>query len=386
MEKITQEAINDLLTKATNSLAVTIYLPTHGSASPPHMTEDQIRLKNLVQQAAEMLGSKGEAGSRLARQLSDYQQELLNDRSFWESQASGVLICIGQDITRAFRLPIDTEEYVSVDNTFFLAPILGLRNDQQEYYVLYVAQKEPALLKGDMYGLYRTTIELPKSLIDALNIDEPNQKSEQAQSARGSSLNTSWHNGRGGAKDPASEDRARFLRMIDDIVYHATDHKLPLILAGVEDEVVEYRHLSKYPKILNGIIPGGHRGLNMNKLFTPAASIVKQEVIDSMHKEVLEDYSYTRGANPDRAADSEQAIAEAANEGRVDTLLMQFNTYTTDTIQDSRNARDRITFPDSKLAKLINELAVKVWSMSGRVINFNTRLPGNRLVAARLRY
>ncbi len=48
IEQITQTALTELLEAVPQSPAVTIYAPMHRAATPPNMTEDQIRFKNLV--------------------------------------------------------------------------------------------------------------------------------------------------------------------------------------------------------------------------------------------------------------------------------------------------------------------------------------------------
>jgi hypothetical protein len=386
MEKITKETVTELLEIHSSEPVVTIYAPMHKAAAPPNMTEDQIRFKNLVHKAGEQLKERA-GGKQLTSVLCEQLERLLEEREFWENQTEGLLLCASKDNLRMFHLPVDTEEYVAVDNTFHLAPVLGMLHDAREFYVLVVALHTPALFKGDIYGLFPTDLRLPETLEAGLNIDENNLKSEQGRSAGGSSQNTAGFNGRGGARDPREEDRLQFLRMIDKKVNDMADRSLPLILAGTDSETAEFRHLSKYPKILEKTVSGSFGGVSPHELFEPAYAIVREELVNADHQQAVADYEHMRGANPERAAHDKAAITEAAEQGRVDTLLAGMSRLTTDTASDNTAAVERITFPEDGLSVSINELAAKVWRMSGTVINLDaSQMPDGAPMVARLRY
>ncbi len=312
---------------------------------------------------------------------------LMADQNFWEHQSDGLLVCASAGQFRMFSLPIDTEEYVAVDDSYHVAPVLGILNDMQEFYVLSIAQHNPKLFKGNLYGLEDAGLELPGSVHAGLNIDENNQKSEQSQSAGGSSLNTAGFNGRGGARNPQEEDRMMFFRMIDKMIHDKTDTSLPLILAGIDAEVAEYRAISKHPQILEGSIAGSFRDAKPHDLFEPALAIIHQDVLQPHEEEAVAVFERLRGSNPLRVASNPEEIEAAAAAGRVDTLLMCMRRYTTDTVRDNKNAVMRITFPDKKLRNTANLLAQTVAKMSGKVINLDDRLmPHGASMAAILRY
>jgi hypothetical protein len=386
MEKITRQAMTELLAVQGTEPVVTMYIPMHKSAAPPHMNEDQIRFKNLTNQAIDTLKVRGDE-LKLAKQLSDTLEQVMNDPHFWESQTQGLLLCARAGNVRMFHLPVDTEEYVAVDTCFHLTPVLGLLHDAQAFYVLSVAQHNPKLYKGTMYGLEETTIKLPESIQAGLNIDESNQKSEQSLSAGGSSMNTNAFNGRGGARNPQEDDRARFFRMVDHIIMQKADRSLPLILAGIDAETVEYRTLSKYPTILTGVMSGNYEHGKLDEMFEAATAIVRRELVSPKHQQVIEDYQRMHATTADRTAHDSTAIREAAEQGRVGTLLLGMSRFTTDTVRDSDEAVTRITFPDGSFRDAVNNLALAVHNTSGEVIVLDeSKMPGASQVAAIYRY
>lgn len=387
MEELNREAVTELSRTNPRAPAVTIYLPTHRAATSPHMTEDQIRFKNLMTKAIGIIKNRDD-GRELEVYLTERLNELLEDRNFWEGQTEGLLLCARPGLFRMFRLPVDTEEYVAVADHFHLAPVFGVLQDMQEYYVLAIAQHAPALFKGDMYDLRPTDVALPETLKAGLNIDEVNAKTEQQASAVGSSMNTGGYNGRGGARNPAEEDRLRFWRMIDQIVAGKLDGKLPLILAGIESETVEYTGISKYPKLLKGAIHGSFSGAKPHDLFQPAIDIVRQELLNPMHDDVIAEYKRAKGQAPELAARDFAAIADAAEKGRIDKLLLADIRYTTDTVRDNTEPVPVITFPPEESAQAIHDIANQVWNASGRIVDIEAGHMPERgaLMLATLRY
>jgi hypothetical protein len=386
MQNITREAVEKLLSTNESQPAVTIYAPMHTTASPPHITENQIRIKNLINKACTDL-ERTDKTRQFARELHEMLDSLYDDLRFWEEQTPGLLICARPGAIQLFHLPIDTDEYVAVDNDYHLAPVLAILHENQSFYVLTIAQHMPKLFKGDRYGLQASNIQLPESVEAGLNIDETNQKSENQGSAVGSSINTGWFNGRGGARNPQEEDRMRFFRMIDGIVYSSIDRSLPVILAGIDAETVEYRSISKLPKILDNTIGGSFRDAKPDNIFEPAIAIIEKELISPAREAALEEYNRLEGANPDRTARDEKSIVEAADQGRIDKLLAMMGRYTTDSIRDTRAAVAKITFPEPAVSKKLNQLALQVWQMSGTIINLPaSQMPHGAPMVARLRY
>lgn len=385
MQKLTTATVQELLAVPTTP-KVTIYMPLETSAAPPNLSENQIRFKNLIHKAVEELGTVGDE-SKLGKVLCDKLDEVNGNPDFWKDKPSGILICAAPGFLEMYMLPIDTEEYVSVDDNFHLAPVFALLADNREFYLLAIARHNPKIYKGDMYGLSMMDIGLPVNINSGLNIDEPNQKSENQGSAVGTSMQTGWYNGRGGARDPIEADVARYQHLIDTTLLDNLDRSIPVILAGIDAETAEFKSISKYPKILHGTIAGSHSETHPEELFNKAWPIIHEELVQPMHDAALEEYSRLAGANPERVARDQDSINEAAEQGRIDKLLTSISRDTTDTVQDNMESVIRITFPEGGKSKSLNDLAMKVWQMSGKVIGLlPSQMPHNALMVARLRY
>lgn len=355
---LSKQAITDLLKQTSRAPAVTIYLPTHRAATGPHITEDQIRCKNLFRTANDILIQRGD-NSNLMGELSTQLGLLLENQQFWSRTSDGLLVCAAPGSIHMFYLPIDTEPYVAVDDTFHLAPIFSLISDVQDYYVLAVTQHEPALYKGSLNVLKLADITLPASVEVALNIDEQSPGDHQ-RSAEGT-------NGRAGSKDLADDDRRHFWRLLDNLINTQADTRLPLLLAGTASEVAEYRAASRYPRILDHSIAGSYGGADANSLATEAAEIIRKDLIEPFRQQTVLEYHRLKGEKPDRVAHELAAVRQAATTGRVGSLLISMLRFTTDTVRDSKVPLPVLSFPAGQDA--FHAIAQAVWQAGGRVVN-----------------
>lgn len=387
MEKITQKAMDELLEMPSQGPVVTIYAPMHKSASPPHMTEDQIRFKNLIHKAMELLPDNDEQATKLSKQLRQHLEKLLEDRRFWEIQNEGLLLCARQGMIRQFQLPLDTEEFVAAADTFYLAPVLGLLTTAPDFYVLAIAQNHPRLYEGDMYNLRPANIELPETLEASLLLDE-NPKDEHSVAASGPSMHTSAFNSRGGAHEYKHDTEvSRFFRMADRAITRGDKTGKPLIVAGTHPEVCVYKDISKYPRILSRTISGNYTNIPIEQLYQLAYAIAKDELVEPKRQEAIDTYKRLSGANPRRTASKLADIETAAEQGRVDTLILGMLRFTTDTVRDNRQPVMRITFLPDHIQQAIHRLALTVRYASGRILLADEAdMPNRSLMVAVLRY
>jgi hypothetical protein len=366
--------------------AVTIYLPTHRNASPAYKNEDEIRLKNLLYKAEDIFNASTDGRNFLPEFIDKIHQMLITTQPFFEKQTEGLLVCARPGLFNSFRLTIDVEEFISVDDQFHLAPIFGLINDLREYYVLVIAQHRPALYKGDNYGLYATNVELPLSLEAALKIDESGKNNKKQQfSYRG----TRGYNGRGGDKDIEANDKLKYWRLIDQTIMdnHQINKKLPLILAGIENEIFDYRELSKYPNILNIHIEGSYGGVNPHELFAKSW-IAMQDSISFEHNQLVEEYKELWGSSPGLVSSDLDSILSLASKGRVKKLLLGLMRNTADNIRESNDQLPLISFPSIEVDRTLNKIARAVMDTGGQIFNIDRKdMPvKDSLVLATMRY
>jgi hypothetical protein len=378
MQHITEESLHALIEHQLQGPAVTIYVPTHRYTTPPNMTEDQVRFKNLVSQAMERLHTMPKSAAVIAR-LQQEVPDLLDDATFWENQTEGFVMCAGDSHLTIMQLPYDTEAYVAVDTYYHLAPLFSIVAENKPYQVLTVMQHAPQLYEGDLYSIRATELALPSSVEAGLNLDEMNSKTEQGRSASGRSGSSAAFNGRGGAKNPHDEDLHRFFRAIDQLVMQQRNHAhpLPIVLAGTDRDVALYRDLSQYPNLVTSHIRINQGGEKNHELLAAAIGAIRESVTLPEQRAVVAEYVRLHGANPSRTADTITSVSTAAKSGR----------FTTDTVNDTITPVIRLSFPASD-DKAIQAAATQVWQQRGTVINLDdARMPDHSTpMVARLRY
>ena len=379
--------VEELLTDETRAPAVTIYLPTHLDASPPNQSEDEIRAKNLLNKAVSIMDTRDDSRN-YKKEFTESFEPLLASPNKFEHQTAGLLVCSRPGRFAIYHLPLDSEEYVAVSDQYHLAPVFGIINDLREYYILILAQQYPILYQGDFYGVYKSDIKLPSSLKVALNIDETGKENEQQRSAYGGVRGTYGFNGRGGDKNPAENERMRFWRMIDQALMKHGDRKRPLIIAGIASEISEYLAHSHYPQILKHHIEGNFSGSNPIDLYRLAMNVIRHELLNPYHDRVIEEYKGLNGQAPHLTADNFAAIADAAEKGRVDKLLVSSIRYTADTVRDNYKPVPVITFPPVESSQAVNDIARIVWNCGGSIINIeSSHMPKKgALMVATMRY
>lgn len=349
MNRVTDGLIDKARTQATRP-AVTMYLPAHRSPTPPHMREDEARFKKIAHRALGILDNIDKHDS-FNKRFAEWCDQLLGDESFWKERAGSVLLCAQDSQFEIYDLPMDTDEYVAVDDHYHFAPVYGILEDHTPFFVLAISQHDSFLFEGDEYGLELT---MQNSSSDIVHTDAGHHP---------------------------------YFRRVAMEFFSKLDTNLPLILAGVSSDIAEYRSLNDYPHMLDQSIAGSYGSDSRTELFTAGWQIVSDNIIEAKHRERLADYRRLIGEKSPLASDDIANIKDAAAYGRIDTLFVGMSSYTTDTIEDSVEPAKKILFPDEIESEVIDLMTQKVWGQHGHIMNINEdQLPGSSLMYALYRY
>lgn len=372
-ENISLDAIQDLIeSEKTDQLAVTIYLPIHRSSSLANINADKTRLRNLRSRVLSVMRRSSVSNSEVEVEFMKRIDALLNDQLFWQNQTEGLLICFQLGLFRLFYLPIECGEFIYLGDKFYLGPLMGIVGDFREYYLLVLTQHQPLLYRGNSFNLSQSNIKLPERLETGLQLDEMPKDNEQPSSSYNGSCG---FNGRGGYKDIESKDRLKFWHLIDQVINQTKNKNLPLIIAGVDYEVAEYKNQSHYPNILTKHIKGSYRGFRLYELFDKSLNLVKQQIIDKEHNRLVDEYNRLSAKSPDLIARDLNTISEAANMGKIETLMIATIKNTTDGVNNESKRSVIISFSSNNpLAKMINKISRMVWANGGKILNVEDSL------------
>lgn len=365
MATLTSKAITELLLSPPAAPNVTLYMPTHQTHSPPNMTEDQVRFKNLRSRAMDIIHNTPDIDTKSTGAVDTQLEQLQGDLSFWEEQRNGLVVFANPYSITTFQLPLDCDEYVAVDIRFHVSPLLGLLTGMLEYYVLLVSQKEPLLFMGDMYDLRQADTPLPVSgnsgsltLMEKKTLQRlPPERPDSQPAYFGSPFPVT-----------NNDERLLFFRQIDRAIRETANTKYPLILAGTEADIADFRGISSYPNILSGKLPNATTEADIRRLFPEALSIIRSEIIGKRRQDAIARFEQLLGNGSGLASSELPAVEDAANSGRIESLLIRMIRMTTDNVRSDGATMPKLVFlPDEQMA-VADYIAVQTWRNHGDIV------------------
>lgn len=387
MNKISKADITGLI--ETEDLAsVSMYFSTHKFPTSEHITEDKIRFKNLMKKAEEMLERKEIDGGVIRHIKTLLEETVLYDENFWQETTEGIALFCSPAGVRCFHIPDECDEYVYVGDQYDIAPLLAVVSWNVDYYVLALATKHPAIYSGDMYGIAKVDEQLPESIEKALNIDELYSNSQTSRN-RGSQ---SGHpgakaHGQGDSRQAGQEERLKYFRLIDETVLSSrkinSDH--PILLAGTEDEISEFRDVSRNKRIMSGSLRGNYTNGDTNELHNRSWPLVEKEICQTQNSRLIEKIQNLLGTG--LASTQEDEILIAAGEGKIDTLLVGLLHNTMDSIGDRQEEVRKLSISDEYEQAGVRESSRSTFKNGGEVIGaIRNDMPEGKIIAALFRY
>ena len=387
MNKVTTDKIQELIDYDGGEV-ISIYIPTHRHSSPPHMQEDQTRFKNNLKQAVDDWSRRGNDVKLIAGSVESLES-LADDLSFWQNTTESLAIFINSDEFILFHLPIECEEQVWIADKYNVVPLLAVDNLNADYYVLALAMHQPKLLKGDLYGLSELDLALPKSPEDALNIDELHANSKTSRSHQGGGASSP--HGEGDSSEAGNQERIQYFRLIEEAILTSDDYSVqaPILLTGTDGEVGDFRAGTRLQGLIQGwYIAGNHTETSTQDLHKLAKKLIHSACVEPEWTEMLEQLGNMSGTG--KSSININEITEAAELGRVESLIVPIFDVTRDSISDVSGGDSTMIIRrlDSKSIKGIIEAVTYVARQSGQVycIETDEYLPDGTKLAAIYRY
>jgi hypothetical protein len=381
MNEITNEDLNMLAAiEAPN--CVSFYLPTHSSGGD--VAQDSIRLKNLIAIAKDQLEQLGLRRSDTATLLEPVES-LLDDEDFWAHATAGLAIFATSVGVRRFRLAGPVAQAVAVADHLWVAPMIPFVTTGAVFHLLALSQNQVRLLRATRHQVTELDLHaIPASMADALRFDDHESQLQSHGAGRvGSGEVSAMLHGHGGAGAFDEVDQRRFLHAIErGISGRLGDGTAPLVLAGVEGIVSEFRNLSSYANITEGFVAGNSEQLSLQELHAAALPLVAPD-LDAARLGALERLTTSRGPSLITIPD----VLDAASSGRVaDLFVLHGPDLSGDELLDSRETNEGLQH-ESGDRDLIDRAVRETLAHGGGVFAANaTEMPGELPVAAVLRY
>lgn len=290
-----------------------IYLPTHRAF--PENKQDPIQYKNLLQQLEATLTDLHPR--REWQEMMEALRQVLDDDTFWNNTTEGLAVLAAGDRAETFLLESSENSRYYLGNSFHLLPLFPLMDSVGQAYLLDLSQDRFAIYLVSRDGIMPEELTGVQTRFSELFSDLDANANLRTGSYSG--LSGAFH-GHGGRAEETERDRTKYFHYLDDAF--TSLHKesgLPMILAGTESTVAEYRQLAKSRFYLDGEIGKPLDSLDQQAILEEVRHILKPHMEKSM--EGLRTLISNK-INEKKAVSDLKDIASAAGEGRVEMLLL----------------------------------------------------------------
>ena len=288
---------------------------------------DRIAFKDLLKSAVMLMRMEGMAGTDIEEALAPARR-LVRANLFWSHQGRGLAVFIGNDFSRAWRLPLPVETMVSVNERFHVKPLLPLFRPGGKYFVLCISGRHTRFLAGSPYGLSEVDVKaMPRGIQDILKnkVFEQQLRYHAGTSGRMHGGSPVFHGQGTGSDDDWKDELFEYFRKIDDGVRpFLSSEKSPLILAGVNYLLSIYRNAATYRHITEDSINGNPDQSTVEQLHERAQAILLPHYRKAM-QDSADRYMHLAGSGSFLAQERVVDVAGAAAQGRVDVLFAAEN-------------------------------------------------------------
>ena len=380
MDLMTRAEFDELVGEG-DGVRVSLFVPTHRVSGGKAGEEDRIRWRNLLTAVEHALQRDGMDRAQVSELLAP-AWELHRDVMAWAHMAEGLAMFLRPGWHASYRVPLDLPELGAVGPGFVLAPLLPLLADRN-YVVLTLSQRNVRVLRGSRDRIGELELpSVPTSFEDVFEPDGPQSDSVPRPNAsgRGSAAGAVYY-GASSLDNAHKEEVVEFFREVArGVEHHLAGRTIPMILAGLPEWVAVYRELSTYPHLLDGAIERNPDDMGEEDLRAAAWALVSSR-LEAESARLLDRFHEQRAKGS--GAIGVDPVLTAANEGRVDTLLI-----TPDGCYAGGPAGPHVVLPlrDREDHQGLADAAARATLRNGGAVRVLDELPGGASVVALLRY
>jgi hypothetical protein len=375
--------VSDVTTKKLNTLArqeggpaVSIYMPLQtpsAKASVKH--ENMIRLKNLLRRAEDeskaYTRDHPESEGRLSALLQPLRDAYDAGDRFWDPQAVAIAIFLAPGTAEVLALQAEVSEEVVINDRFHLKPLISAHTMESRFYLVSLDMHDVKLFRGNASKMQEIPfVDGPPELPEILKEFSFERTLNKAPGTG------TIYVGHAGGEENLSPHIVEFIEGVDGAV-RATlkGTELPVLLAGTENVVGQYRHHSHIRTLLQEYVQGSPRSMSVRDLHAKAWRIISRR----QEKKIADEVSAVAEAlESDQGARELSDICRAAYEGRLQILLVAQDTEVHGSFDPEREVLDMSDSGED----LLDLAAHYAWTRGTRVYALpQERIPGGRVAA-----
>lgn len=299
----------------------------------PAISKDILRFRNLFGLFRDSLAEHYHKKA-IEKLLAPFDQ-LAVDNPFWTHPFKGLAVYGAPGMFRAVRLSDPVAERAVFADTFYLKPLIEQYETADRYQVLSLSRKPLRLFEGQRQHLQEAQLHpsIPRCVADVQTyVPEPVAAPKPRRGHEGlkEALPAQAAHHRGlGSKDRQDQDRdifdpelIRFFHVVDERVAerHSKPTGWPLLLAATPEYQGVFRGIAKNPCLLDEPLDVHIGGMSVHE-----ASALVWNVLRPRYEAQWRARSakFAEASAKGFASDLAAQIAQAAAEGRVETLLVE---------------------------------------------------------------
>jgi hypothetical protein len=317
-ELLQRSAIREILRSPGPCITILLppYRPGEPAGSPATILRTNIR--EAAGHSAERKLPKS-AGENLLQPL----ERLAEDAALASGSHWGRAIFRSPSVFEQFLLAQPAPASLSFGGSFAVRKLAVELELPRTFYILVLSKIRVSLLRCS--GLEADVVKLPgvpDTLAEALALEPPDHDLEN-RSAAGSSAGA-MHRVRFGTGSEREKDRAHladYCKLVERGLQQLRgDADIPLILAGVEEDITIYRAASTYRNLIKKGIPGSPDvSREQPEILQQAYSLLRADCLERQASALIAAKERT---SPSRFSTDPDAIVHAAFEGRVGQLYL----------------------------------------------------------------
>ncbi|OFE17064.1 hypothetical protein BA895_17975 [Humibacillus sp. DSM 29435] len=383
MDLLTRTELESLTQPGPDGPHVSLFMPTHRFGEG--IEADKLKWKNLVSGVEDLLTQRMRRPD--VETLLAPARELQNDAMAWQYMSDGLAMFLRPDGQCSFRVPAPMPELATVGSRTVMGPLLRLFAGDERFLLLALSQREIRLLEGSRNTVEQVQLgEVPTSLADAVAPQEPRSDTMARPAAGAGRGGPAVFYGHGaGDRHLKKDEVVRFLRQVStglrDVLAGET---APMVLLGLEPLVASYREVNRYDHLLDEAVVHSSDQLSIKQLHEMAWPLVERRLRDDRALEI-ERFRSLHGTG--RVSSDLKDVAEAAAEGRVETLFVKADPWCWEQVAGNEPAIVELG-ADERYAEFdqVDAAAVATLNKGGRVYATSETVDPESQVAAIFRY
>jgi hypothetical protein len=375
---ITREDLIALIGKAEDP-SISLYLPTHRKGE--EVQQDPIRFKNQLKSAEQFL-SEQSYSTRQIEQLLEEPRKLLDKPLFWQHGDQGLAVFVTAKGMDYYRVPLDFEEQVLVDDHFLITPLLPMIALNGTFCILALSQKKVRLLKATRETTEPIALEeAPTSMEEFQQYDVYNQSlSPMPGTGEGKMTFHGW-----GDTEVDKNLVENYLKAVEsEVTSILKTRNDPLVVAGVEEAAALYKKVNHYNRLMEESVQQNPDPLSDTELCTLGWKVIKGYFLKDMYRD-KERFADLKGS--DKQSDNLTQIVESAFFGKIESLFIPIGEYSWGWFDEERDVVHHSAHRANGEHDLINLAAIKTLTQGGNVYALPpSEMPDGGSAAAIFRY